>query len=141
MTTMKTLITFQNSLLTILHSQSILILVALTLSAFALVQRAEAVNPPPDGGYPNLNTAEGFFALFSNTTGFENTADGLQALFSNTTGSDNTANGFEALFSNTTGSNNAAAGFEALFSNTTGSNNTANGLAALLSNTTGNNNT
>jgi len=93
MTTMKTLITSQNSLLTILHSQSILILVALTLGAFALVQRAEAVNPPPDGGYPNLNTAEGDFALSSLTSGASNTAIGFNALGDNTTGSVNTATG------------------------------------------------
>ena len=59
MTTMKTLITSQNSLLTILRSRSTLILVALTLGAFALVQRAEAVNPPPDGGYPNSTLPRG----------------------------------------------------------------------------------
>src|SRR5215469_11626970 len=158
MTTMKTLVTSQNSLLTILHSQSILILVALTLGAFALVQRAEAVNPPPDGGYPNLNTAEGDFALFSltsggsntaigfnalgdNTTGSGNTATGVQALVSNTTGNDNTANGLNALFGNTTGSSNTAGGLQALESNTTGSNNTANGTRALTGNTTGSNNT
>jgi hypothetical protein len=29
----------------------------------------QAVVPPPDGGYPNFNTAEGQNALFSLTTG------------------------------------------------------------------------
>ena len=155
---MKTVITSNSSLLTIFRSRSTLILVALALGAFALVQRAEAVNPPPDGGYPNLNTAEGDFALFSltsgqsntaigfnalgdNTTGSRNTATGLQALVSNTTGNDNTANGLNALFGNTTGSSNTASGLQALESNTTGSNNTANGTRALTENTTGNNNT
>src|SRR5215467_7836129 len=103
MTTMKTLVTSQNSLFTILHSQSILILVTLTLGAFALVQRAEAVNPPPDGGYPGGNTANGQDALFSNTTGSDNTASGVAALGDNTIGSFNTANGSTALFHNTTG--------------------------------------
>jgi hypothetical protein len=42
----------------------------------------------------NFNTATGFTALFSNTTGANNSATGYHALFSNTTGSDNTANGF-----------------------------------------------
>jgi len=34
-------------------------LVALTLSLFALSPKALAVSPPPDGGYPGNNTAEG----------------------------------------------------------------------------------
>ena len=42
----------------------------------------------------NDNTANGFSALFSNTTGSNNTANGsFNALFSNTTGNNNTANG------------------------------------------------
>jgi hypothetical protein len=141
MTTMKTLITSQNSLLTILRSRSILILVALTLGAFALVQRAEAVNPPPDGGYPGGNTAEGDNTLLSLTTGANNTAIGQDALFSNTTGSDNTASGADALADNTIGSFNTANGSTALFHNTTGIENTANGVSALQENTTGSFNT
>ena len=39
------------------------------------------------------NTANGFEALFSNTTGGDNTATGVNALLNNTTGNDNTANG------------------------------------------------
>ena len=35
------------------------------------VTTARAVVPPPDGGYPNGNTAEGEDALFSLTTGDE----------------------------------------------------------------------
>jgi hypothetical protein len=98
------------------------------------------------GGAGNLtgtgsqNTANGFEALFSNTTGYNNAANGFQALYSNTTGYDNTANGLEALYFNTTGYNNAANGFQALYSNTTGYDNTANGYQALYSNTTGNSN-
>ena len=83
---MKTVITSNSSLLTILRSGSALILTALTLMAFALVQSAEAVNPPPDGGYPVNNTAEGDFALFSLTTGVGNTAIGNAALAATTTG-------------------------------------------------------
>jgi hypothetical protein len=65
MTTMKTVITSQNSLLTILRSRSTLILVALTLGAFALASDPTAfgVVPAPDGGYPGGNTAEGDNAL------------------------------------------------------------------------------
>ena len=143
MTTMKTLITSQNSLLTILRSRSASILVALTLGAFALASAPTAfgVVPAPDGGYPGGNTAEGDNALFSLTTGASNTAIGQGALFSNTTGNNNTANGVEALRDNTTGSNNTANGFEALQNNSTGNENTANGLSALQENTTGSFNT
>ena len=140
---MKTLITSQNSPLTILCSRFTLILVALTLGAFALASAPTTfgVVPAPDGGYPGGNTAEGDIALFSLTTGANNTAIGQGALFSNTTGSNNTANGVDALADNTTGSFNTANGLVALFHNTTGIENTANGLSALQENTTGSFNT
>jgi hypothetical protein len=118
-----------------------LFLIPLALAWFALSQLAQAVSPPPDGGYPNDNTAEGTDALLSVTTGPDNTALGFDALFSNTTGDSNTATGSEALPSNTTGVRNTATGFAALESNTTGERNTATGRAALVNNTTGNNNT
>jgi hypothetical protein len=92
----------------------------------------QAVSPPPDGGYPNQNTAEGEDALFRLTTGFDNTANGFQALFNNTFGSANTATGRSALHSNTTGNNNTATpGFGALSLNRTGDDNTATGGDAL----------
>jgi len=134
-----------------------LYLVALTYLALSPI--AQAVNPPPDGGYPGNNTAEGTNALFnlttgtnntangivalaSNTTGVENTATGALALVSDTTANDNTADGFEALAHTTTGLGaNAGTGWRALFENTTGFHNTADGFQALLSNTTGNHNT
>ena len=50
------------------------------LCAFAIGPRAHAVSPPPDGGYPGGNTAEGSQALFSLTTGGDNTAVGALAL-------------------------------------------------------------
>ena len=93
------------------------------------------------------NTAIGFNALFTNTTGGQNTALGYQALYSNSTGiiwgasSSNTALGYQALYSNTGGAVNTAIGSAALKSNTTGVGNTATGAAALVSNTTGGNNT
>ena len=43
---------------------------------FSLSPMARAVNPPPDGGYPNNNTAEGDNALLKLTTGNDNTAVG-----------------------------------------------------------------
>jgi hypothetical protein len=111
---------------------------ALALAWFALSPVARAVDPPPDGGYPNQNTAEGEDALFSVSFGLGgNTAIGFQALYSDTGGHYNTASGSQALFSNTTGYGNTAIGFNALMSNTTGFANTANGYKALVSNTTG----
>ncbi len=154
----------------------LLISLALVLAGFSLLPMAQAVTPAPDGGYPNNNTAEGdnallnlstgyaydntaigfaalqsnttggsnsangAFALQANTTGFDNTANGVTALFSNTTGRINTANGVGALGNNTTGNSNTATGFDALFGNTTGNQNTANGVGALGNNTTGKSN-
>jgi hypothetical protein len=115
--------------------------ILLMLACFALSPAARALNPPPDGGYPNETTAEGDGALFSLTTGFGNTALGFKALNSDTTGQLNTATGRNALLNNTTGDNNTADGSGALSSNTTGNFNTATGRLALLGNTTGSGNT
>jgi hypothetical protein len=138
------------------NSKTFIILIA-TVSWFALLAHAQAVSPPPDGGYPGGNTAEGQNALFSLTTGSFNTAVGYVSLRSGTTGSyntavgagallgntadENTASGFGALLSNTTGVSNTANGALVLFSNTTGAGNTATGLNALFSNTAGSVNT
>src|SRR5437870_10587949 len=115
----------------------LLIALAIALAWCALSPAARAVDPAPDGGYPNGNTAEGEDALFSLTSGTDNTAIGFAALQSNTTGTENTANGASALRFNTTGDENTANGDFALQSNTTGNLNTANGDHALFSNTTG----
>jgi len=87
------------------------------------------------------NTAVGYNALFSNTSGSFNTANGYGALAFNRDGSYNTANGSDALYSNITGKLNTADGDSALYSNTIGQNNTATGENALHSNTTGVSNT
>jgi hypothetical protein len=87
------------------------------------------------------NTADGFDALLSNTSGNVNTAIGADALFSNTSGSYNTATGVGALYWNTSGSDNTAIGWDALVLNTNGSYNTAVGLESLLNNTNGSFNT
>src|SRR5437899_12093674 len=92
------------------------VLLALAVGLFALSPTARAVDPPPDGGYPNQNTAEGDGALFSLTTGNDNTAIGFNALHSLATGSEATATGSLALFNDTTGFNTAY-GFNALYSN------------------------
>jgi hypothetical protein len=69
------------------------VLVALSLACFAFSPGAQAVSPPPDGGYPGGNTAEGQDALLHLTTGVQNTAVGFLSLKSNTTSSYNTAIG------------------------------------------------
>jgi hypothetical protein len=139
-------------------------LVPLLLACFAFPQSVQAVVPPPDGGYPEFNTAEGQNALLSRTTGVANTAVGWYSLFSNTDGSyntgvgagtllfdvgdqttgdgtQNTAIGAAALLFNTTGFSNTATGVTALLNNSDGSQNTATGAGALSSNTTGGANT
>jgi hypothetical protein len=132
-------------------------------ACFALIEKAQALSPSPDGGYPGGNTAEGasalfsltsggyntsvgFFSLRSNTIGSFNTATGAGALLLNTsdnpnTATGNTATGAVALLSNTIGFDNTATGFQALVSNTQGDHNTADGNQALLNNTTGFGNT
>jgi hypothetical protein len=110
------------------------------IGSFALSQIARAVSPPPDGGYPGNNTAEGSFALLSLTSGVYNTGIGSSALRNNAQGNLNTAIGAAALLDNTADSNTAM-GAGALLSNTIAFQNTANGAFALFSNTTGSNNT
>src|SRR5438067_1662067 len=107
---------------------------------FAFTQNAHAVSPPPDGGYPGGNTAEGQNALFSLTSGGYNTAIGYLSLRSDATGSFNTAIGAGSLLLNAA-AENTATGAAALLSNTQGANNTANGAVALLNNTIGFDNT
>jgi hypothetical protein len=126
-------ITYHYSLLTVL-------LLALACFGLSSAPKAFGVSPPPDGGYPNNNTAEGDSSLFSLTTGHHNTANGFETLKNNTIGTFNTASGSQALHNNTMGFGNTATGDEALFSNTTGIDNTANGLRALESNTIGGSN-
>ncbi len=123
----------------------------------ALAPAVRSVVPPPDGGYPNFNTAAGDHALQALTLGVGNTALGTFSLFSVTTGSfntavgagsldlntadSNTATGAAALLFNTTGTENIANGTAALELNETGSQNTANGVFAVFNNTIGEQNT
>ena len=102
------------------------VLITFALVCLALVQNMQAVVPPPDGGYPGFNTAEGQKALFSLTTGVGNAAVGWYSLFSNTDGSFNTALGAGTLLSNI-GDQNTSEGTQ----------NTAIGAAALLFNNSG----
>ena len=108
----------------------------------------------------DANTAVGYQAGYSNTTGTRMSALGYQALYANTTGNYNTAMGYAALDANTTASYNTALGHFALSSlvgggatlntaigsdamanTTTGANNVAVGSSALAANTTASNNT
>ena len=125
-----------------LNKATVLLLVGFGLACFGPSATVKAVNPPPDGGYPGQNTAEGDNALFSlsQTQGALNTAVGWDSLFSNVDGSLNTGIGAAALAFNTS-HNNTAVGAAALLLNTSGDGNTATGVAALLQNTTGRGNT
>src|SRR6266436_7413435 len=93
--------------------------IAVVILCFGLSRHAQAVNPSPDGGYPNFNTAEGQNALFSLTTGSANTAVGWFSLWSNAENSFNTATGVGTLLFNTA-DENTAFGAAALLFNTTG---------------------
>ena len=133
------------------------LLIIFSITCFAFLSKSQAVSPPPDGGYPGGNTAEGYLALGSLTTGAYNTAVGVYSVLSLTDGNfctgvgagalfanaaaENTATGAGSLFSNTTGTANAALGTFTLFNNSTGSFNTATGEQALFANTTGTENT
>ena len=132
------------------------LLIALALFGFAFSPKAQAVVPPPDGGYPNFTTAEGQKALLSLTSGAGNTGVGWYSLSSDTTASlntavgagtlalndadSNTAVGSAALLLNTTGTANVAVGVEALVFNDIGFNNVAVGVFALTDNTDGSGN-
>jgi hypothetical protein len=125
------------------------------LLCLGLLPNAQAVNPPPDGGYPGFNTAEGqnallnldvngglgntavgWFALSSNIDNDFSTAVGAGALLFNRE-SNNTAVGAAALLFNDQGSDNTAVGVASLLNNVDGFEHTACGFGALLSNTTG----
>src|SRR6478735_5265259 len=115
-----------------------LIHILMGIVCIGLLPYAQAVVPPPDGGYPGGNTAEGQSALLNLTTGGFNTAVGFFSLRSNIDSSFNTAIGNSALATNTEGGFNTATGDLALFENTTGNDNTANGESTLGNNTEGN---
>jgi hypothetical protein len=100
----------------------------------ALGVSALAVNAAGD------NTAVGYWALTSNTTGDRNTAIGSGTLRVNAAGQRNTAIGAQALELNTSGNANTAIGESALGANTDGAFNTAIGTNALARNTTGSSN-
>ena len=136
---------------------------AFGIACFAISPTARAVDPPPDGGYQNQNTAEGDDALFALdlNLGPGNTAIGWHALFDTRDGQENAACGAAALefnsgsFNTGIGTNaavnnaadyNTALGYSALYSGldffyVTGGNNTASGAFSLASNLSGADNT
>jgi hypothetical protein len=88
----------------------------------------------------SYNIAQGYEALYNNTSGFHNIATGYQALYNNQSGYWNVAQGINALIANITGTENTAQGAFAL-ENNTGSKNTGIGKTAGSTATTGSNNT
>ena len=129
----------------------------LAIGCFAVLPKAQAVSPAPDGCYPGFTTAEGCNALNSLTTGAGNTGLGWRSLFLDTTGNfntglgggtlvlnnadSNTAVGAAALLLNTSGTQNTAVGTDALVFNDSGGFNSAVGAFALYNNTEGEFNT
>jgi trimeric autotransporter adhesin len=136
-----------------------IIYLAIALFAFAcfvLSPQAQAVSPPPDGGYPGFNTAEGQDALGSVTTALRTRhlaggrslptptptsipPSGRERSSSNNRAT-NTAVGAAALLNNVDGSDNNAAGRNALNLNVSGFFNNAHGRSALVNNTESENN-
>jgi len=112
----------------------------LVLGCLAFLPQMQAVNPPPDGCYPNFTTAEGCNALQNLTTGAGNTGVGWYSLFGTSTGGFNTGIGAGALTLNNSDSNTAV-GTAALLLNTAGLENSALGTAALVNNDNGDSNT
>ena len=135
------------------------ILVILTVASAMLLPEAHAVNPPPDGGYPGFNTAEGQNALLSldTSTGFANTAVGALSLQSSVDASFNTGVGagrflstpetkirplaLPRFYSILPAKITPPSEWSALLNNSIGEANTAIGDSALSSNTTGSSNT
>ena len=117
---------------TVMGTKAMLLMGSGALCNTAIGYRALLTNSTGDN-----NVAVGAGALQNNTTG-SNTAVGLQALHTNTgDGSQNTAIGLQSMFSNAEGYQNTAVGEGALFSNTSGLRNVAVGCGAAYGNTTG----
>ena len=123
-----------------------LCLIVFALGCLALLPRAQAVSPPPDGDDSTADTAQGLGDNMAagademcNMMMLSNTPYGCHALEENTTGFHNTAIGFHALADNTMGKNNTAIGATALDCST-GSDNIALGWGAGVYHMSGDNN-
>src|SRR6266571_5184354 len=108
-----------------------LILIPILLACFGLLPKMQAA--PETTILPGGNTAGGFNALSSLTTGGFNTADGWFSQWQLTDGFFNTAVGAGSLDLNN-GNSNTAAGTGAMLLNLTANNNTAVGTDALIFN-------
>ncbi len=84
-----------------------LIHIVIGIVCIGLLPRAQAVVPPPDGGYPGGNTAEGQNALLNLTSGTNNTAIGWFSIQQQQYRHFNTAVGAGTLFANTADANTA----------------------------------
>lgn len=116
--------------------------------------QAGLAQPTDNVSAGTYNTAVGFQALASTTTGYTNSAYGFQSMFSTTTAQGGAAFGAYSLYSNISGNGNSAFGDQCLFAClgqancgfgnvtlselTTGQANSAFGLAGLEYLTTGN---
>jgi uncharacterized coiled-coil protein SlyX len=109
------------------------LLIPLILVCFALAPQSQAVSPPPDGGYPGLNTAEGDLALAALFGGFGNTGLGWASNFAAVGASFNTGAGAGTLALNS-GDANTAVGAAALILNGVGGQNVAVGAGAMVNN-------
>src|SRR4030095_1311367 len=109
------------------------LLIPLILVCFAFAPQTQAVSPPPDGGYPGFNTAEGDNALLTLFGGFANTGLGWYSEFANGGASFNTGAGAGTLALNNADANTAL-GTAALILNGAGGQNTAVGAGAMVNN-------
>ena len=108
-----------------------------------IIIRGNSLNPMRIGRGNNeiaSNTALGYDALASNTTGSQNTGVGFEALTTVNSGFGNTAFGHKALNVVGVGDYNTSVGRDSSLNLTSGNNNTAVGVGALSESTTGNHN-
>src|SRR5947208_16347458 len=89
------------------NRSTILMVIPLILVCFAFAPQTRAVSPPPDGGYPGLNTAEGFQSLQLLIGGFANTGLGWRSNFSAIGASFNVGVGAGSLVLNRADANTA----------------------------------
>jgi len=132
------LITYTNNTITAPTESLIVSSLSVTSGYNKLYVNSNGVYSSGAGSFTS-NSAFGFNAFISNTTGTDNSAFGNQSLLSSSSGSNNTAIGNNALISNGTGNNNTAIGRGALYSNSNQSNNIGIGLSAGAYNSSFNN--
>ena len=110
------------------------LLIPLILVCFAFAPQTRALVPPPDGGYPGFNTAEGDKALNLLTTGAGNTGLGWRALLQQLRCAASILAWVLERWCSTARDANTAVGAASLLLNDQGSRNTAVGAAAMVQN-------